>query len=210
MRKRKLIINADDYGLDRKFNRGIIELVKKGIVTSVSVMVNKKYVYPKEVASLKNISIGLHLELKEKDTANSTEKQVRKFKKIFNQEPSHLDGHKHCHITQANIKSVIKIAKKYNLPVRSRLREDRKILKTNCIKTPGLFLGWHPKRKEVLFKRLKEDKSSIAELVCHPGYYSVANTSSYNRQRQAEFKILKSRTFRQLLGRFTLINYNEF
>ncbi len=37
---KKLIINADDFGLSRGINRGIIELFKKGALTSTSLLVN--------------------------------------------------------------------------------------------------------------------------------------------------------------------------
>ncbi len=40
MRKRYLIVNADDFGYSYGINKGIIEAHTKGIVTSTSVMVD--------------------------------------------------------------------------------------------------------------------------------------------------------------------------
>ena len=37
---KRLIVNADDFGFSPNRNRGIIESVEKGIVTSVSILVN--------------------------------------------------------------------------------------------------------------------------------------------------------------------------
>ena len=59
----KLIVNADDYGLSPLFNKGILALIEKGIVTSTTVMIKRKYVRPALLTKFEKISIGLHLEL---------------------------------------------------------------------------------------------------------------------------------------------------
>lgn len=61
----KLIINADDLGYSKSINKGIYESIKKGIVTSTTVMVNMPdfedafQLFKNE----KNIGIGLHLNI---------------------------------------------------------------------------------------------------------------------------------------------------
>lgn len=207
--KPKLIINADDYGLSPKFNKGISELAKNNIVSSVSVMIDRKFIKIDDFKKFEDISIGLHLELKEKSSIKNIEAQLKKFRRKFGYLPSHLDGHKHCHLTDNNIYKVIKVAKKYNFPVRSRFPKDRKILKKYKIKTLDNFISWHSKRKNKLFSNLKNIKAKITELVCHPGYYDKNCDSSYNRQRELELKLLKSRRFKDLLKNFDLISYNE-
>lgn len=77
----KIIINADDYGLSKKFNEGILELAEKEIISSVAVMINRKYIKPSDLLNFKNISIGLHLELREKTSLKEIEDQIKKFKK---------------------------------------------------------------------------------------------------------------------------------
>ncbi len=64
--ERRLIINADDYGLAPGVNAGILEAVRAGTVTSVSVMVNA----PAFAEGMRHLaalamppSIGLHLNL---------------------------------------------------------------------------------------------------------------------------------------------------
>jgi predicted glycoside hydrolase/deacetylase ChbG (UPF0249 family) len=60
-----LIVNADDYNTDRERNRGILEAVSKGIVTSVSVLANIPF-EENTLAELKNTlgpRIGIHLNL---------------------------------------------------------------------------------------------------------------------------------------------------
>lgn len=204
-----IIINADDYGLSPLFNKGILELAQKNIISSISVMIKRKYANTKELKNLKNISLGLHLELQEKDTQKEIESQLKKFKTKLGQLPSHLDGHKHLHLTKHNLPLVIKIAKKYKLPVRSHLDKDHMILKKSGIKTPDIFISWHPKRREKLFKKLAEIKQKKAELVCHPGYCDKKLKLSYNKQREEELQTLKSRRFKKILNNFKLINYNE-
>lgn len=39
----KLIINADDFGLSKSINDGIISGIKKGCITSTSIMVNMDF-----------------------------------------------------------------------------------------------------------------------------------------------------------------------
>lgn len=172
-------------------------------------MMRRNPINASELKKYRNISIGLHLELKEKDTIREIESQLKDFVKKFGQLPSHLDGHKHMHLTVKNLPKVIKIAKKYGLPLRSYLPEDRKIIRKADIVTPDLFISWHPKRKPELWKKLENIKPGTTELVCHPGHYDKKSKSSYNRQREKELKILKSREFKKLLKKYQLINYSQ-
>ena len=62
---RRLIINADDYGLSRGVNTGIIETAETGVVTSASMIVNLP-AFDDAVArarSRPSLSLGLHLNL---------------------------------------------------------------------------------------------------------------------------------------------------
>ncbi|MGB9862611.1 MAG: carbohydrate deacetylase [Candidatus Saccharicenans sp.] len=62
---KKLIINADGFGFTPGINKGIIETINNGIVTSTSCVVNFPYI--EEVSIIKkeykNISIGIHFNL---------------------------------------------------------------------------------------------------------------------------------------------------
>src|SRR5690242_16059714 len=64
---RHLIVNADDFGLTRGINRGVIEAAERGILTSASLMV--RYPAAAEAASYvsrnRAFSLGLHVELGE-------------------------------------------------------------------------------------------------------------------------------------------------
>jgi chitin disaccharide deacetylase len=208
-RQKKLIINADDFGMAPSFNKGTLELVDMGIVTSTTVMIRRKFVDAKKLLRCKNLSIGLHLVLPLESSGRHIEEQIAAFQKKFKQLPSHLDGHQYYHLLPSNFPKVIKIAKKYGLPVRSASSVDRNILKQAGIKTPDQYFSWHPERKKKMFGDLVHSRAKVSELVCHPGYSDSKVTYKYNKQREAELKIMKSSAFQTILKNFKLINYND-
>ncbi|MDE2008561.1 MAG: ChbG/HpnK family deacetylase [Candidatus Omnitrophica bacterium] len=60
---KKLIINADDFGLSRGINKGIIELFNSGVLTSASLMVNMPG-FEDAVRSIRDnpgLGVGLHI-----------------------------------------------------------------------------------------------------------------------------------------------------
>lgn len=61
---KRLIVNADDFGLTNGVSRGILEAHQRGIVTSTTVLVNRN-IDPALVEELKvsNLGIGLHANL---------------------------------------------------------------------------------------------------------------------------------------------------
>jgi len=64
---KKLIINADDFGMSREVNDGTKKGVKQGIITSVSVMVNMPY-FNDAIQFIKKypqVSVGLHFNITE-------------------------------------------------------------------------------------------------------------------------------------------------
>lgn len=65
MNNRKLIINADDFGLTDGVNQAILELSKRGIVSSASVMVNQVMHQGQKFTNsmVKSIGLGIHLNL---------------------------------------------------------------------------------------------------------------------------------------------------
>jgi predicted glycoside hydrolase/deacetylase ChbG (UPF0249 family) len=61
---RRLIVNADDYGLTGGVSRGILEAHRRGIVTSTTLLVNRR-VDPALIEELKasGLGVGLHMNL---------------------------------------------------------------------------------------------------------------------------------------------------
>jgi predicted glycoside hydrolase/deacetylase ChbG (UPF0249 family) len=65
--KKRLIINADDFGMSKEVNEGTKKGIKEGVITSVSVMVNMPY-FEDAIAFLKKypyVSVGLHFNITE-------------------------------------------------------------------------------------------------------------------------------------------------
>lgn len=203
----KLIITADDYGMSPRFNEGVLEAVRTGVISGISVMVKRKYIGPQELLDL-HIPLGLHLELEKHSPGQEITSQILHFKNFFGKLPAYLDGHQHQHLAPEHFSGVIAAAKKFGLPVRSRQEEDRSLLRQHCISTPENFISWHPDRLHILEERLaKSQQHLLSELVVHPGYFDPACPYPYNEQRQSELNFLKSDFFKNLIASFELTSY---
>ena len=69
---RRLIVNADDFGLTPGVNRGILHAHSHGIVTSTSLMVHRQAA-PEAAAAARQhpeLGLGLHLDLGEWEKRN--------------------------------------------------------------------------------------------------------------------------------------------
>src|SRR5262245_59379506 len=119
MAERRLIVNADDFGQSPGVNRGIMEAIEGGIVTSVSLMVRwpaavEAAAYARRAAGL---STGLHVDLGEWICDQGTwrslyhvvavdnpvavkdeiGRQLLRFRELIGRDPTHLDAHQHQH-----------------------------------------------------------------------------------------------------------------
>lgn len=72
LKNRFLVINADDFGYCEQRNRGIVESVQSGVVSSTSLLVNAdKALEAVKLAREYSIPLGLHLNLTEGRTMKS-------------------------------------------------------------------------------------------------------------------------------------------
>jgi hypothetical protein len=116
---RRLVVNADDFGLSAGVNAGIVRAHVEGIVTSTSLMVHgaAAEAAAEAAAQLPRLAVGLHVDLAEwsastgpgaRSTSGSTrrtpaavaaelEDQLHRFWELLGREPSHLDSHQHVH-----------------------------------------------------------------------------------------------------------------
>jgi predicted glycoside hydrolase/deacetylase ChbG (UPF0249 family) len=66
IKKRKLIVNADDFGIGEERDRGIIELFEQGCISSCSILVNGvNFENSIKIAREIGFPVGLHLNLTE-------------------------------------------------------------------------------------------------------------------------------------------------
>ena len=207
--RRYLIINADDFGLTEGINRGIIEGVKHGIVSSASLMVRP----PAAAAAAEfarnssALSLGLHLDLGEwvyrnhewvqlysvvavddaAAVAAEVSHQLAEFHRLAGHHPTHLDSHQHAHQKEPTRSIVREAARRFGIPLRG------------C--TPGIhycgdFYGQTAEGEPIpevltvrnLKKILAELPAGITELGCHPGYADGLE-SVYCAEREAELKV---------------------
>jgi predicted glycoside hydrolase/deacetylase ChbG (UPF0249 family) len=209
-RRRYLIINADDFGLSRGINRGIVLSHEHGIVTSASLMV--RWPDAAEAASYgrrhSGLSLGLHFDIGEwayrnhtwipiytvvpTDNANAVadelNRQLDMFRSLVGKEPTHLDSHQHVHASDPVRSVMIEAACNLCIPLR------------NCtpkIRYCGQFYGQTRKGEpfleaisvEGLVKILAELPQGITELSCHPGLEYDLDTM-YLIERAREVQVL--------------------
>ena len=211
----KLIVNGDDFGITNGVNRGILEVSRKGILTSTSVMVNRPYA--DEIKSfhkmVPNIGIGIHIEFAEEllqrykggeyidkvEIIDSIEEQISKFKRLSGFIPDHMDFHKVA-IRQTKtfviddisvFKTPVEIvSKKYRLPWRGM--PDVVVLDSfhGAIYDPITHKKSRMDLERIspksLIQILKSLKKGNYELMTHPGFIDKNLTSSYALEREKE------------------------
>lgn len=175
-----LIVNADDFGYSHSINKGIIEAIENGIVTSTSVMVNATAAdEAKDLTKYPNLSVGLHFELPEVVNVKAElEKQIEKFVAIIGKMPVHLDTHKR-HTTDEGIKEVLEeYAKEHNLPVRN----------FNAKHIGSFGINSNDTSVAQLKRSIDEATDEYNELMTHCGYSDdyLRKHSSYSDPREQE------------------------
>lgn len=218
MIKKKLIVNADDFGQSDGVNKGIIKAYEQGILTSASLMVRYPAAYAASAyAKRNNLDLGLHVDLGEWILKNdewsalyevvSTDdlikvsaelkNQLETFYRIHGKNPSHLDSHQHVHIHE-NIKSVfLEMAQKLNITLRKCSKN---------IKYCGDFYGQTsdslPFHEGISVNNLKRIISTlpegITELACHPGE-DIEFETMYKIEREIEINSLCSKNIVETL-----------
>jgi chitin disaccharide deacetylase len=207
---RSLIVNADDFGLCRGVNRGIIETVERGIVTSASLMVRQPAAAEAAACARQNqnLSVGLHLDLGEwiyqngdwvrryevvpadnvEAVKREVDRQLAAFRELMGRDPTHLNSHQHAHRKEPVRSIALAAARELSIPLRecdSRIRF--------C----GGFYGQTGEGEPLpdgirvagLKKILAALPEGVTELGCHPGYVEGLS-SVYRREREREIQTL--------------------
>jgi predicted glycoside hydrolase/deacetylase ChbG (UPF0249 family) len=230
LQRRRLIVNADDFGQSEGINLGIIETFEKGIVTSASLMVR----WPSAEAAASyarkhpKLSVGLHVDLGEwayrqgqwmslyevvprHDSVAVTKevnRQLATFRNLMGREPSHIDSHQHVHRTEPLRSVLMKIARMIGVPLR---------LYSN-VHYCGAFYGQMADGTSLsenigitaLKKLLAEIAPGITELACHPAK-RVDFHAMYSTERLQELTVLCEDQIRDFLtkSRIDLSSFNS-
>jgi chitin disaccharide deacetylase len=209
---RALIVNADDFGLCREVNEGVITAFDHGIVTSTSLMVRQPAAEEAAVlAALRPaLSVGLHVDLAEwvpegeydwvlryqfVDVSNADAvtaeitHQLELFERMIGRAPTHIDGHQHVQRDDVAGGPLRAAAGRLGVPLRFH---DPRV--AYC----GEFYGQdargrpYPEGTAVdhLIAVLAALPDGCTELACHPGLGVTLEQSSYAAERDRELAAL--------------------
>jgi predicted glycoside hydrolase/deacetylase ChbG (UPF0249 family) len=215
---RRLIVNADDFGMTEGVTRGIVEAHAHGIVTSTSLMVDAPGA--RHAVSLAaehpNLSIGLHFvddtpALDDPEhAAREFARQLERFRSLMQAEPTHVDSHHHVHIPRMS--TFAPLVEPLGVPLRGHGR----------VRYLGAYFA-HPEPGVVELDRIGEpflvrllgeigDDAEFTELGCHPGFVTDELVSSYSGEREIELAVLTNPELRariEALG-LTLASYKNW
>lgn len=217
---KKLIVNADDWGMSPRFNEGILRGMIAGTITSTTVLVGRPFVeHEKETLLECDVSVGLHLELpKDKSieeqaemVAAELERQCSLFKQFFGRPPTHLDSHYNLHLKPEIFPKVVEFAKTNGVAVRMRYSFDRDQLRAQGIKTTDNFLNSLGKNDFERIELVKHAVDGTNEIMTHPGFFDPECKSSVNKEREEELSFLTSEDFKRVLAEenIALIDWRE-
>lgn len=207
---RYLIVNADDFGLCPGVNRGIIECLERGILTSASLMVRQSAAAEAATYARENrgLSVGLHLDLGEwifqngdwvrryeivaSDDAAAVKREVDEqlavFRELTGTDPTHLDSHQHAHRKEPVRSILTASARELSVPLREC---DPRI--HYCGDFYGQTGEGEPLAHAISVAGLKTIlrtlPEGVTELGCHPGYPEGLN-SIYLAEREREIRTL--------------------
>lgn len=202
---KSLIINADDFGYSHSINKGIIEAIENGIVTSTSVMVDAIAAgIAKELTKYPDLSIGLHFELKEiVNVEEELKRQIEKFAQIVDRQPDHIDTHKH-YTTDEGIKEVLKAyTSNHNVPIRD----------FNAKHIDSFGINSNDASVAQLKRSTDEATDEYNELMTHCGYADdyLREHSSYSEPREQELVSICDPSIKQYIASkdLQLINWKQ-
>ncbi len=133
---KRLVVNADDFGLTRDVNRGIVEAHREGILTATTLMATGA-AFDDAVSLAKqtpSLDVGCHLVLVGTPPFPASVPRlmravalgrIRIYEELTAQvrrmldaglQPSHLDTHKHTHLLPPVLAAVARISEEYRIP----------------------------------------------------------------------------------------------
>jgi chitin disaccharide deacetylase len=195
---RLLIVNADDFGLARGVNEGVIEAHTGGILTSTSLMVFAPAA--SEAAALARshpgLSVGLHFaqdgtaDLDDPvQAARSFHAQLERFRELIGRNPTHVDSHHHVHTENDRIGIFGALVE----PLAAPLRGDGRVAYVGGFwpeREPGITNLDYIGRPFLRHLVDTEVGHGFTELGCHPGRVTDDLHSSYAREREVELQTL--------------------
>ena len=187
---KRLIVNADDLGFATGINRGILEAHERGIVTSASLMVDRRGAA--DGAEIARRMSGLSVDRDELTVTAETcdaelGRQLARFEELVGGRPTHIDSHHHTHRNPVVHDVFVAFADRHALPMREH--------------TVGHCAGYYGDDAigvESLLETFGRLEDGVTELGCHPGYADGLE-SRYSAPRERELETLTDRRVRERL-----------
>jgi predicted glycoside hydrolase/deacetylase ChbG (UPF0249 family) len=228
--RRRLIVNADDFGQSEGVTEGILRAHEHGIVTSTSLMVRWPGAADAVSRASKHpsLSVGLHVDLGEwrktddgweaaykvvdTDDAAAVEREITsqcaRFEALCGKPPTHLDSHQHVHLKGHTRSVMVDIGARFRIPVRHFSRATY----------AGTFYGQTAKGQPLpdlvtvpaLVATLEQLPEGVTELCCHPSAREDFE-STYSAERLVELATLCDPQVRAALEKagIQLINFAD-
>lgn len=223
---KRLIVNADDFGLTCGVNDGILRAHCDGIVTSTTLMADAPaFDHAVELArDTPSLGVGVHLVLwpgnealprrllefvthalrmpAAEIEANFARQVERAFQAGIT--PSHLDTHKHTHLLPHVMGAMVRVAQRFGISWVRRPLFARQATSAG-LRTPDHFvgIGLTGRLDEIsLLGALRRLRPGVTELMCHPGLCDEDLRRAPTRlkeQRQREVEALTSGTVRTFI-----------
>ncbi len=195
---RRLVVNADDFGLSQGVNAGIIEAHTQGIVTSTSLMVLAPAA--EQGAALARdhprLSVGLHfveeagVDLDDRaQTADAFAGQLRRFRDLTGADPTHVDSHHHVHAEGDGLAIFSELVAPLGVP----LRHDGRVhyIGGFWAQSEEGATDLDSVRRPFLLELIEtEALEGYTELACHPARVDGDFSSSYLNEREVELGTL--------------------
>jgi chitin disaccharide deacetylase len=200
--ERRLVVNADDFGLSDGVNAGVLRGHAEGIVTSASLMVRAPAAERAAALAAEHpaLDLGLHVDLGEwwrdaagdwhpryevVDTADEEavvaelERQVERFRELTGRAPTHMDSHQHVHRAEPVRSAMGALAKALRVPLRHHGR----------VRYCGAFYGDGAVGAAALAAIIDGLPEGATELCCHPAA-AVDPAWDYAHERRTELASL--------------------
>lgn len=124
--------------------------------------------------------------------------------------PTHLDGHHHMHLHPSFLETTLRVAKKYQLPIRYfpfyHGAKEKELVKRSGVRTYLCQTGFYLEGVDLSYFSAMEEKyplepDQVLEVMCHPAYVDdvIYTQSSYVLHRVKELVILTDESTRSLL-----------
>ena len=194
---KKIIVNADDFGISKEVNEGIVKGFQDGIISSTTVMANMPEFEEAMNLAKKNskLGVGVHLnvidgkalaikeELSQKFAVKSIlglvkrktveEELMAQVEKVVKHiDPSHLDVHQHQGVFPNIREAVVNVAKEYKI-------KKIRLPKENAFSLDDFSQLWKKKLIDTFIPQTKRlyDKN---ELIYPEQFFGILSTGSFN------------------------------